>query len=83
MKQTEILEVLKAYISREVLDGKDIGLDESTPLLEWGIIDSMGIANLVSFIQDRFHIEIPDDMILPEHFINLSALSNLLVSLTI
>ncbi len=82
MKQTEILDELKGYISREVLDGKDVGLDESTPLLEWGIIDSMGMANMVSFIQNRFHVEIPDDMILPEHFINLSALSNLVVSLT-
>ena len=81
MKQIEILEALKGYISREILDGRDIGLDGSTPLLEWGIINSMEIARIVSFIQDRFHIEIPDDKIIAEHFINLSVLSQLVVGL--
>jgi len=77
MKQYEIVEELKGYISREVLDGKDIGLEESTPLLEWGIINSMEIARIVSFIEDRFHVAIPDDKILPEHFINLSAIAKM------
>lgn len=81
MKQSEILKELKGYISREVLDGKDIGLDDSTPLLEWGIINSMEMARIVSFIQNRFHVGIPDDKILPEYFINLSAISNLVVEL--
>ncbi len=81
MKQSEILEELKGYISREILDGKDIGLDDSTPLLEWGIINSMEIGRIVSFIQSRFHVGIPDDKILPEYFINLSAISKLVVEL--
>ena len=81
MEQSKILDELKAYISREVLDGKDIGLDESTPLLEWGIINSMEIARIVGFIQDRLHVEIPDSKILPEYFINLEAISRLVVEL--
>ncbi len=79
MNQSEVLEELKGYIAREVLDGKDIGLDELTPLLEWGIINSMEMARIVSFIQDRFHVGIPDDKILPEYFINLSAISKLVL----
>ena len=81
MEQSKILDELKAYISREVLDGKDIGLDESTPLLEWGIINSMEIARIVGFIQDRLHVEIPDSKILPEYFINLEAISGLVIEL--
>ena len=77
MDQSEIQEILKGYISREILDGKDIGLDESTPLLEWGIINSMEIARILTFIEERFHVKISEDKILPEHFINLSAISAL------
>ena len=77
MDQSEILEMLKGYIVREILDGKDIGLDESTPLLEWGIINSMEIARILTFIENRFHVEISEDKVLPEHFINLSAISAL------
>ena len=82
MQQTEVIEQLKGYISREILDGKDIGLDDSTPLLEWGIINSMEIARIVSFIQSRFDVGIPDDKILPEYFMNLTAISGLVMELS-
>jgi len=83
MDQSEILEMLKGYIVREILDGKDIGLDESTPLLEWGIINSMEIARILTFIENRFHFEISEDKILPEHFINLSAISALVTEVKV
>ena len=82
MQQTEVIEQLKGYISREILDGKDIGLDDSTPLLEWGIINSMEIARIVGFIQSRFDVGIPDDKILPEYFMNLTAISGLVMELS-
>jgi acyl carrier protein len=82
MQQTEVIEQLKGYISREILDGKDIGLDDSTPLLEWGIINSMEMVRIVSFIQSRFDVDIPNDKILPEYFMNLTALSGLILELS-
>ncbi len=81
MNQSGILESLKGYISREILDGKDIGLDGSTPLIEWGIINSMEIARLVSFIQERFGVEVPSDKITIEHFGNLADMANLVLEL--
>ena len=37
MQQSEVLESLKGNVANEILDGKDIGLDGTTPLLEWGV----------------------------------------------
>lgn len=81
MNQSEVLESLKGYISREILDGKDIGLDGSTPLLEWGIINSMEMARLVSFIQDKFGVEVPSDKITIEYFKDLTSVTNLVLEL--
>lgn len=81
MNQSEVLHSLKGYISREILDGKDIGLDGSTPLIEWGIINSMEIARLVTFIQERFGVKVPSDKITIEYFGNLNAISSLVVDL--
>jgi acyl carrier protein len=81
MKQAEVLESLKGYISREILDGKDIGLDASTPLLEWGIINSLEIARLVSFLEDRFGVEVPNDKITIEYFKDMNAITNLVLEL--
>ena len=81
MKQLEVFEGLKGFISEEILDGKDIGLDGSTPLLEWGIINSMEIARIVSFVYDRFNIEIPGDKITLEYLKDLNSLTNLVMDL--
>jgi acyl carrier protein len=82
MNKAEVSKELKDYISREILDGKDIGLDDSTPLLEWGIINSMEIAKMVSFIEDRFQVGIPEDKISAEYFMSLGAISDLVVELS-
>lgn len=82
MNKSEVLQELKDYVSQEILDGKDIGLDDSTPLLEWGIINSMEIARMVTFIEDRFRVEIPEDKINPEYFMNLSAISDLVMEIS-
>ncbi len=79
MSRQMVIDGLKSYISNEVLDGQDIDLDGSTPLIEWGIINSMEIARLVAFIQDRFGVEVPSDKITIDQFRNLDALSNLVL----
>ena len=77
MVQSEVVESLKEFISLEILDGKDIGLDGETPLLEWGIINSMETTRLVNFIQDRYGIIVPAEKIGYEYFKDLNSLSNL------
>lgn len=79
MKQAEIFQILKGYISREVLDGKDIGLDGSTPLLEWGIINSIEIARFAAFIRNRFDVDVPAEKIVIEHFKDLDSITALVL----
>ena len=53
----EMLGELNGFVGRELLGGRDDGLNEHTPLLAWGIIDSLSEAELVSFTSERFEIE--------------------------
>jgi len=69
------------YVADEVLDGKDISLDATTPLLEWGVVNSLEIVKLINFIRSRFNISIPSDKVTAEHFQNLHSLANLVVQL--
>ena len=59
------------YLSRSGLD--EVGDDE--PLLDSGIIDSMGIIQLVSFLESEFNIEVDDEEILPEHFETMAGIT--------
>jgi acyl carrier protein len=78
MNRDETAQRIKKYIAENILDGKDIGLDEETPLLEWGIINSMEIARIVTFIQNQFSVEIPDEKINPQYFENIEAIVGLI-----
>ena len=81
MQRSDVVDQLKHYIAESVLDGKEVGLDESTPLLEWGVINSLEIARLLNFIQQQFHVEIPSEKVIAEHFANLRVLSDLVMEL--
>jgi len=43
-------------------------LSTSDPLLEGGIIDSLGILNLVGFLEEEFQMTVADDDLVPENF---------------
>jgi acyl carrier protein len=43
-------------------------LSDDTPLIESGIIDSLGIMKLLQYLEDSFSIHIGDDELRPENF---------------
>jgi len=57
-------EQIRSYIERT--HGKTVGNDDS--LLDSGILDSVAIFELVSFLEDTFGIKIDDESIIPENF---------------
>jgi len=81
MTREDMLVELKDFVGRELLDGRDAGLDEHTPLLEWGLIDSLSVAELLSFTSERFDIEVPLDDVTPENLKDLDAYLALLMRL--
>ena len=81
METSEFESVLKTFIVQELLDGKDAGLDRSTPLLKWGVIDSLSLVSLLSFIEERFGIKVPPPEVNAANFESLTAIGELLIRL--
>jgi len=65
---------IKEYIVENFMFGEEQQINEDTSFLESGIIDSTGILELVTFLEDTYNITIEDDEILPE---KLDSLQNL------
>ncbi|HEY7415786.1 MAG TPA: MupA/Atu3671 family FMN-dependent luciferase-like monooxygenase, partial [Ktedonobacteraceae bacterium] len=80
MQRADILEQLKNYVALHLLDGDATGLSNTTPLLEWGIINSLAITRLLNFIQSQFHVTILLDQIVAEQFETLDALTDLILT---
>lgn len=76
MQRSAVMEQLKTYITEKVLDDRNIGLDETTPLLEWGVINSVEVVRLISFIRKQFNVDISPDKMAAKHFTDLRALTD-------
>lgn len=74
-------ETLKEYIVGEFLRGEGPGaITPSTPLITGGVLDSMAVAKLISYLEDTYHIVIEAHEIDFEHFDNLSAIESFVKS---
>jgi acyl carrier protein len=49
-------------------------LTDDLPLLESGIIDSLGVLDVVGFLEQTFNIKIEDDELTPDNFANVKSL---------
>jgi acyl carrier protein len=73
----DIVQYLK---TRGFLDGKDtIAEDES--LTETGVIDSIGLLQLVDHLESTYKIEIPMEIITPDNFDTLAGISRVVANL--
>jgi acyl carrier protein len=81
MQRSDILQELMNYIAVEMLDGDGSDLESSTPLLEWGIINSIEIIRLIHFIEGKFKVEVPFDRIIPEHLRDADSIAGLVSQL--
>ncbi len=70
--------ILLEHIKNELLRGRRSDLKLEDDLLSNGIIDSLGILQMVAFIEERFNIQIPDEDVVFENFQSVKALSDYL-----
>ena len=69
----ELNTTIRQFIIENFLFEEDENLKEDTSFLEAGIIDSTGILELVSFIEENYGITVEDEELIPE---NLDSIAN-------
>jgi acyl carrier protein len=82
MTREAMLTELRQFVIDDLLDGRSAGFDEHTPLLEWGVIDSLSVAELVGFTSERFGIEVPQSEVTPGNLKDLDAYAAMLVRIS-
>tara|TARA_B100000676_G_C17299133_1_gene446297 strand:- start:227 stop:484 length:258 start_codon:yes stop_codon:yes gene_type:complete len=80
-QKQEYVSALRKFIIDELLDGQGEDLDESTPLLELGVLGSLEVVRLRVFVNESFNISIPIEKLEADSFTNLSVLSEMLCTL--
>jgi clorobiocin biosynthesis protein CloN5 len=81
MQRLEVMEGLTEFIEQEILQSDHAGVEPCTPLLEWGILNSLSTAQLLAYIRERFQLFLPPERIVGANFKNLNALTDLIIEL--
>ncbi len=74
----EYLNTVKEFVVENFLYGDGDQLTEETSFLGSGIIDSTGILELVSFLEETYGISINDEELIPENFDSLKNIDKFL-----
>jgi acyl carrier protein len=75
--KSDIIDYLKA---NSFMDNNS-SLKDSDSLTQNGIIDSIGLLELMDYICEKYSIEIPEDMLTPENFDSLQGITNMITKL--
>ena len=74
MEDSAVADRIKNFLGQQFPATKKIGNED--PLLKNGLIDSLGILEVVSFLEKEFGIVISDEELLPENFGSVGSLSS-------
>lgn len=81
MTAAHVIERTRAYISENFLYmRRDFRLDDTHSLLASGIIDSMGVMEVIAFIESEFGVEIDDEDVTEENLGSIRAISRYVVA---
>ena len=64
-------EAILSYIKKEYLDedeADDLAIDENTPLISSGIVDSFSMVSLKRFLEKQYAVKLPDEEATPQAF---------------
>jgi D-alanine--poly(phosphoribitol) ligase subunit 2 len=75
----EVKKLIIDYVKKEYLEeDSEEGIDESTPLISSGIVDSFSMVSLKTFLEKKFAIKIPDEKATTDAFDTVNSIMNLL-----
>ena len=67
---------IRNYIIENILFGDEQKLEVGTPFQESGILDSIGFLEIITFLEEKFGIEIADNEVVPENLGSLQRISD-------
>ena len=76
MEQQEISKSIRHFVKEHFIKGKNLKIDDDSSFIETGIIDSTGVMELVSFLEEKFNIIVDDMEIVPENLESTNRITN-------
>ena len=72
----EIESTLRKYVREQCLPrSADAQFADERNLFESGVLDSAGLISFIGFIETEFDLKIPDEDLIPAHFMSIASIA--------
>jgi acyl carrier protein len=72
---------LVRFIEENLLHGTNQSVGPDDSLIDLGLLDSIGLMQMMQFIEDRTGLRIPDHMVTPDNFQTVAAIEQMVAGL--
>ena len=69
---------VETFIRQELFGGGQAHFDETTDLIEAGVIDSLSLMRLISHLEEHCQVQVADEEMVAENFRSLAAIQSFL-----
>ncbi|WP_406840585.1 phosphopantetheine-binding protein [Streptomyces sp. AHU1] len=82
MELAAVIEEIDGYIRKEFLEGDaSVELTPSSPLLEWGILNSMNTTRLAAFVSERYDVTVSPKAMRTDNFRTIENVAHMVLEL--
>ena len=75
MHNEQTVNKIREFILQQFPLAKKRALKDADDLLETGVIDSMGVLEIVTFLEKEFSVAVTDEELIPENFRSIEAIA--------
>lgn len=79
MDLKSIRKEIRQYVFENFILGEDEDLSDDESFLETGLIDSTGILELITFVEETYDIEIEDEEMIPDNLDGIAKVADFVV----
>ena len=76
MSESVLIDKIRQFVIGRFPLAQQGGLDDEQDLLQTGVIDSLGILDLVNYLAEEYGVVVADDELLPENFSSIRRLAD-------
>lgn len=81
VREDEVAVELERFL-REQFPATSGGLARDVDLFESGVVDSVGVAETIAHLEERYRVQIPDDVLVSDAFTTIAGIAHTIATLT-
>lgn len=72
---TVVVNSIRQFVLDRIPKARQLSVSNDDQLIENGLLDSLGVLDVVTFLEEEFHISVDDEDLTPDNFQSVNTIS--------